>query len=428
MTVGLCALVFILDGFDGTALGYLAASIADDTHIPIQTFGPLFSAGVFGLMIAVLTTGPIADRWGRKWPVIGSALCFGVFTLMTARATTYQEFLVLRFLAGLGVGGALPNVVALAAEYVPKRMLPVFVAALFSGIPLGSMICGLVSSWMVPAWGWRSVLYVGGVLPLAISLVLIAVLPESIQFLIVRGADAEKLRDILARLSPEFASAKANVSIISGERRQEGVPVKQLFTEGRTAGTILLWIPNFMNLLLIYLVQNWLPALIRQTGMSVKQGVLAGTCFSFGGVVGCLAEGSLLNGLGAYLVLVAEYGLASVFMGSLGYLTGSFSLLATVATLLGFTVIGAQGGLNALAAKFYPTSIRSTGVGWALGVGRVGSIVGPYLGGALLSSGWKPRGILLFGAVFAIGGCLAILLSTQFGGNASAYSVGPERG
>jgi AAHS family 4-hydroxybenzoate transporter-like MFS transporter len=318
-----------------------------------------------------------------------------VFSLLTARATTFNQLLILRFLTGLGLGAAMPNVVSLASEYIPRRKLSLLVTLLFIGMPLGSVICGLVSSAMLPSWGWRSVFYVGGIVPLAISLGLIAVLPESVQFLALRGKDSQRVGKILARISPELANAQVDLGSGSRDRSREGMPVKYLFTDGRAIGTILLWLPNFMNLLLLYFLRSWLPALLTEAGMSISAGVTATTFLSFGGIVGCLAEGPLMNAGGAYLTLLAEFGLSGLFVGALALITGSLPLVIAVAFILGVLITGAQAGLNALAASFYPTSIRSTGVGWALGVGRIGSIAGPLVAGMLLTNGWKPKEILL---------------------------------
>jgi AAHS family 4-hydroxybenzoate transporter-like MFS transporter len=427
-TVVLCGLVLVLDGFDAQVIGFLTPSISKSTGIPIHTFGPILSASLVGLMIGAMATGPIADRWGRKWLIILSAFSFGVFSILTARATSFNGLLILRFLTGLGLGAAMPNVVALSSEYIPKRMLAPLVTLLFTGMPLGSMICGLVSSAMLPTWGWRSVFCIGGVVPLAISVLLIAVLPESVQFLVVRGKEPQKIRRILGRISPELVTAQMNLTSISRDQRREGVPVKYLFTEGRAVGTILLWLPNFMNLLLLYLLRSWLPALLTEAGMSISAGVTATTSLSFGGIVGCLAEGALMNSCGAYVTLLAEFGLAGLFMGALALINGSLPLVIAAAFTLGFLITGAQGGLNALAASFYPTSIRSTGVGWALGVGRVGSIVGPLVAGMLLSIGWTPREILLAGAASGVLGWLTILLGNRVQGHTSPYTSALDLG
>jgi MFS transporter, AAHS family, 4-hydroxybenzoate transporter len=421
-TIVLCGSLLILDGYDALTMGYLATPIAATTQLPVHSFGPILSASLFGLMIAAMATGPIADRWGRKWPVIVSVLCFGAFAVMTAQARTYNEFLAYRFLTGLGLGGAMPNVVALASEYVPKRLLPTVVSMLFAGMPLGGLICGLASSALLTTWGWPWVFYIGGFVPVAIALVLIPVLPESVRFLVLREKHPERVRKILGRIAPEFAGAGADVSLAVQEEKHTQVPVVRLFTEGRAVATILLWIPNFMNLLLLYFLNSWLPTLLRESGMSVSAGVTATSFTALGGIGACFAEGYLMNLGGAYFTLLAEFGLGAAFLVVFAFVTHSFELSVAVAFVLGFLVIGAQGGLNALAARFYPTSMRSTGVGWALGVGRVGSVLGPVLAGMLLTAGWKPRQILMWGALAAVCASIAIALSRCVRGSQTAYT------
>ncbi len=415
----LCGLVLVLDGFDAQSLGFLASSIAKTLRVPVSRFGPVFGIALFGLMIAAMISGPIADRWGRKWPIIISSLMFGAFTVLTARATSFNELMAFRFLTGLGLGGAMPNVVSLTSEYAPKRLVPMFVSMLFCGMPAGALLGGTVGVVMLPRWGWQSVLYVGGILPFVIALMLIKILPESVRFLAVRDAGAEKIRAILTRISPELADAP--IRSASEERdSHQGIPVKHLFTEGRAIGTILLWVPYFMNLLIIYFIVSWLPALLQQSDLPVSAGINAIVLFSLGGMAGSLLEGRLINWLGALILLVIEFGISTLLIGSLAF-AASFSLIMTVTFILGFVVQGAQAGLNALVASFYPTPIRSTGVGWALGVGRVGSIVGPVLAGALLSIGWHPRQIFLAGAIPALCAAVSIMATARLRGNSSAY-------
>jgi AAHS family 4-hydroxybenzoate transporter-like MFS transporter len=375
-------------------------------------------------MIAAMAMGPVADRWGRKWPVVLSALTFAVFALLTARAVSLQQLILFRFLTGLGLGGAMPNVVALTSEYSPKRLQAVFVGALFCGMPLGALVGGLASYKMIPLWGWRSVFYLGGLLPLAIAIILIKALPESVRFLTARGKDARAISKIMRKIAPEISAAELNLNspaIAAREERNEGLPVRHLFTEDRAAGTILLWIPFFMNLLILYFIVNWLPGLLRQSGLAVSAGVIAVSLFSLGGITGALSEGRVMNSFGAYATLLAQFAISALLIGSLAFLTHSFAIMMTVTFVLGVAIQGAQAGLNALAAGFYPTTVRSTGVGWALGVGRVGSIVGPAIGGMLLTMGWTPQRIFLAGMAPALCASIAILGSTRLRGQPSAF-------
>jgi MFS transporter, AAHS family, 4-hydroxybenzoate transporter len=418
LTISLCGVVLLLDGFDTQCIGFLAPAIARELGLAMKAFGPVFSAGLFGLMVGALCSGPIADRVGRKSVVIGSALTFACFTILTARAATLQEFVILRFLTGLGLGGAMPNVVALTSEYTPKRLQPIFVSGLFAGMPLGALVASLLTAKMLPIWGWRPVFYVGGFLPLVIALLLIKLLPESVRFLAATGADPRKVARIMKRISPDLEGVAIQVPPPGPESK--GLPVKHLFTDHRAIGTVLLWIPFFMNLLLLYFFVNWLPGLLTTAGLPVSAGVTAAGIFSLGGMTGSLIQGKLMKAAGAFATIFAEFSLSVLLMLAMAYAT-AFAVMMTATLVLGITIQGAQAGLNALSASFYPTAVRSTGVGWALGVGRVGSIVGPMLAGTLLTLDWTPAQIFLAGTIPALIAALAVLTSQMLGGEANAY-------
>jgi MFS transporter, AAHS family, 4-hydroxybenzoate transporter len=405
----LCGLIMLLDGFDALCMGFLAPAIADDLGIQLRTFGPVFAASLFGLMVAGMAGGPIADRWGRKWVIVVSTLTFGSFSIMTAHATSVQELVLWRFLTGPGLGGAMSNVVALASEYMPKRRQLTFVTALFLGMPVGALIGSLLSSVMIPLWGWRSVLYVGGFLPLIVAIISIKLLPESLKFLALNRGGAREITRIVERIAPELRGAPLTLAT-SDDDRPKSLPIKQLFTEGRAIGTALLWIPFFMNLLIIYFIVSWLPGLLRQSGMPVSAGVAAVSFFSVGGVIGTLLQGRLMANGRASLVLSIEFATSAVLIALLAFTGGLFAPTLVLTLILGVCVQGAQAGLNGLAASFYPTSIRATGVGWASGIGRIGSIIGPTLGGALLSMQWSPRQIFLAATLPALGAATAAVM------------------
>jgi AAHS family 4-hydroxybenzoate transporter-like MFS transporter len=416
-TMILCGMVIVLDGFDTQSIGFLAPSMAETLHIPIKNFAPIFVAALIGLMISSMASGPIADRWGRKWPIVTCTLLFGLFAVLTSRCATYTELIACRGLTGLGLGGALSNSVALMSEYAPKRQLAVVVSIMFCGMPTGAVLATRVSAVMLPRWGWQSVFYAGGILPLTLALLLIAILPESVRYLEVSGANRGKISKILARISPGNADAPFSRSEHTDQRRN--APVTNLFREGRAAGTILLWIPFFMNLLMLYFVVFWLPALLRQTGKPLSAGATAIFLFSLGGIAGSFIEGNLMNRWGSFQVLLTEFLFTTLLIAALAY-SNSFALMMSITFVLGFAVQGAQGGLSAVAATFYPISIRSTGIGWCLGVGRIGSIVGPVLGGVMLKLDWSPREILLAGSIPALCAAAATFLSLRLGSNLPA--------
>jgi len=206
-TILLCGLVLLLDGFDTQAMGFLVPPIADELKVPLSAFGPVLSAGLFGLMLGAMGSGPIADRWGRKSAIIVSSFVFGGFSLATASIDSVGTLVLLRFLTGLGLGGAMPNVVSLASEYAPKRLQATLVTLIFVGMGGGAVLASLVGGALIPIWGWRSVFYVGGILPIALALVLLKMLPESVRFLTEKGAEPARIRAIVSRIAPELATA-----------------------------------------------------------------------------------------------------------------------------------------------------------------------------------------------------------------------------
>lgn len=420
-TILLCSLVIIFDGFDTQSLGLLAPSMSESLNIPLKYFGTILSAALFGLMIASLVMGPVADRWGRKWVLVLSVFTFAFFMMLTARATSFEALVILRFLTGLGLGGAIPNAVALACEYAPKRLVPTVVGCIMAGMPLGQVLAGRAALILLPTrLGWRAIFYLGGILPILVAIALILWLPESVRFLTVRSGDKRKIATILGRISPELAELNLRPDH-SQDREKQGLSVKHLFAEGRTAATLLLWAPFFMNLLILYFIVSWLPAMLREVHMPISAGVAAATIFGLGSIPGSIAQGPITVRLGSYASLLSEFGLLVLLCASLGWVATSLRLVMAVAFVLGFTVTGIQAGLNSLAASYYPTSIRSTGVGWALGIGRIGSVTGPMLGGILLKIGWTPQRILFATSVPALCAGLAIVLSYHLSGSSSAY-------
>jgi MFS transporter, AAHS family, 4-hydroxybenzoate transporter len=415
----LCGFVILFDGFDGQSLGFLVPSIAAEFGVPRASFTTAVSASLFGLMIGAMVAGPIADRWGRKSAIIISVVVFGLMSLLTARATSLNELVALRFLTGLGLGGAMPNAVSLASEYAPKRLQPMFVSAIFVGMAGGAFLATTVGGVLMPVWGWRSVFVVGGLLPLVLAVLLLVKLPESLRFLASVGADRARMAAILRRIAPDAADAP--IAPTPPSERLEGLPLAHLFTDGRAVGTVLLWIPFFMNLLILYFIINWLPSLLVDAGMPVSAGLTAVGAFSIGGIVGSLLQGPLMKKFGVYTPMVVEFVVSLALVVVVAQIFASFELMIGVTFALGVSVQAAQAGLNVLAAMYYPTAMRSTGVGCALGVGRVGSIVGPMIGGVMLGLQWTPREVFLAGAVPALISAATVVLSGWLQSRQSPY-------
>ena len=403
----LCGLCLIMDGFDVQALGYLAPAIIKDWSLAPAQMGVVLSAALFGILVGSIVFSTIADRIGRRPVLVIATFFFAFVTLMTARAQTLGELRLLRFIAGVGLGGIMPNAVALVGEYTPRRLRVLMVLVVTNGFNLGGVIGGLLSAWMVPNFGWRSVFYVGGAIPLVIGILMFFGLPESLQFLVLRGNAAAKIAKWVNRID-KTARVDASTNFVVHEEKAKGVPILHLFSDGRAVGTTLLWIINFMNLLNLYFMASWLPTIVSQS-FTGRVPQLVGTTLQVGGVIGTLAFSWFISRLGFIPVLATAFFTASVSILLIGQPGFALALLFAVVFVAGFCVVGGQGAVNALAASYYPTDLRSTGVGSGLGIGRIGGIVGPYIAGLLVGAKWMPREIFYTAAIPALISAIAML-------------------
>lgn len=404
----LCALAVTLDGFAAQMIGYLAPAIAREMHLGPGGLTSIFAWGLVGLMLGALIFGPVADRFGRRRVIVTCTAIFGVLTLSTALAHSAFGLTVFRFLAGLGFGGVMPNAIALTAEYSPQRRRGAMVMIMFCGFPIGATVAGFATVRILPAFGWQGVFVLAGIMPLVLVPVLAALLPESIRHLVIHGQQSARVRQLLARVNSRLVFGD-DTNFVVQEEHAPGMPVVHLFRQGRAVPTILLWITFFVSLLDVYLMTSWLPTVFHDAGIALSLSVIATALFQGGGVFSCFFIGSALDRFGAYRVLAPTYFLGAVFVALLGH-SHSIASIMGCTFLAGVGVLGGQTGSNVLAASFYPTYIRSTGVGWALGIGRIGSIVGPIIGGIMLSQHWPLTSIFLAGAVPALVGSTAIFL------------------
>jgi MFS transporter, AAHS family, 4-hydroxybenzoate transporter len=380
----ICGSIVLLDGFDAQIMGYVVAKIGADLHVEKASFGPLLSSGLFGMMIGALVFGPLADRIGRRPVLIVCPLIFGAGSLLTATAQSPEMIVLFRLLTGFGMGGAMPNTIALTAEYMPARVRASAVMMMFCGFSIGAAVVGWVAAPLIPAYGWRSVFIVGGVLPIAITAVVAAFLPESIRFLLRRHDDQRRAGRYLAKVAPD-APLDARLTL-PDEGGHGGNVVSQLFTPGRRWVTLLLWVMFFANLLDLYFVNSWLPTIMQGVGIPPTRAILITTLFQVGGAAGAIVLGRLLDRHLSFRLLALVYLIASVCVFLIGESGTSTAWLVATVFAAGFGVIGAQFGANAIAAEVYPTASRSTGVGWAFGIGRIGSILGPMLGALLIGT------------------------------------------
>lgn len=394
----MCALAVFLDGFDTQAIGYVAPAIIKTFHVSRAALAPVFSASLIGLMLGALLGGPLADRFGRRPVLLMGMLVFGVLSLLTASATSIESLLVLRLLTGLGLGSVMPNAVALTSEFSPERTRSTSVMWMFCGFSLGAALGGLAAAGLIQDFGWKSVFVVGGVLPCIAVVGLWIYLPESVRFLVLKGGQEDRIRRTLLKIDPAFDHAAAT-QFATDEPASAHFPVRELFADKRTMLTLLLWIVFFMSLMDLYFLSNWLPTVISDAGISVSSAALITSMLQIGGTVGTLMLGRVFDKMSPFRALSFIYFIGAISIVLVGMVGTSAPLLIITIFAAGFCVVGGQIGANALAAKSYPTAIRSTGVGWSLGVGRIGSIIGPVVGGVLLSLQWEMHQVFLIAAI-----------------------------
>jgi AAHS family 4-hydroxybenzoate transporter-like MFS transporter len=397
----LCGVCLMLDGFDVQAMGYAGPALKPEWHISDPAFGRLLSAALKGVLVGSIFLSMLADKIGRRPILIGSCLFFSLTTIATARAANLEQLLIIRFIAGIGLGAIMPNSMALVSEYTPKRLRVVTMMIVSNGFTLGAALGGFLASWMIPHFGWRSIFYFGGALPLLGGVVMIFMLPESLQFLVLKGKRPEQIAAWLKRIDPE-AVAVQPVEFVVPEQSKPGFSFWKLFHDGRATGTLLIWLAYFMNLLNLYFLQGWLPTIAKTAGFSTSTAVLIGTMNQVGGFVGALVLGWFVRRSGFAPVLATCFAVASVSIMLIGHPGMPASLLFTMVFISGFGVTGGQAGVNALTGTYYPTDLRSTGLGAGLGVGRIGSIVGPELAGDLLGRHWSTQQLFYAAAVPAL--------------------------
>jgi AAHS family 4-hydroxybenzoate transporter-like MFS transporter len=398
----LCALIVFVDGFDAQAMGYVAPALTTALHIPRSMLASVISAGLVGMMFGALTSGPVADRVGRKPVLLVSVLVFGVGSLLTATANTVSALTAFRVLTGLGMGGAMPNAIALTSEFMPERRRGTAVVTMICGFSLGAAVGGFLAAWLIPRFGWEAVFLAGGLIPVVVGAASLFLLPESIRFLIVKGGRDSQARAYLERLAPGIVLPSRLSAGADAHESTSRSPVAALFTEGRAATTALIWVVYFMNLLNLYFLTSWLPTIISDAGIPVSTAILLTALFQVGGIGGALVLGRAVDRYASFAILAACYVWAALCVWSIGRAGNSVAVLAVSIACAGIGIIGGQNASHALTAAAYPTRMRSTGVGWALGIGRIGSIIGPLVGGRLLAQGTSIRQVFWAAAVPAI--------------------------
>jgi AAHS family 4-hydroxybenzoate transporter-like MFS transporter len=399
----LCTLVQICDGYDLNSVAWAVPSLIKAWHLPPPMFTTAFLWSSIGILVGALSAGPIGDRFGRRPLLLASLTIFGVASLLSATADSITTLSLWRFFTGMGIGGGFSGAAALTGDYAPHRLRATMIMATFTGAPLGGFLGGQIVAVLLGHYDWPVIFIVGGVFPLVLVLALALWLPESPRFLARKQNLSPGQAALLHRL--DIAPTQGHAVDVA-----QGNPVRLLFSEGYALQTILLWIIYFCSLLNLFLFAYWMPTVLTLIGMSPPQAVFASSLRDFGALFAVLYLGLAIDRIGPERMLALHYAVGAVFIAVIALVALPYAMLLLMSFLAGLTIIGSQTGANGTCGKLYPARMRTSGLGWALGIGRLGGIAAPLLGGYLLAIGLKPTHIFLSACLFALIAAAAVAL------------------
>jgi MFS transporter, AAHS family, 4-hydroxybenzoate transporter len=375
-----CVLLSLIDGYDIAAIAFAAPHLVREWGLKPGQLGPVFSASLVGILFGSAVFGWIGDRYGRKIALISSNLLFGVFTFAAAYSTNLEQLFWLRLLAGLGIGGVIPNIVAINTESAPRKYKATLALLAVGFVPVGGAIPGVVAATLVPAHGWQILFTIGGIVPIVLAVAGLFTLPESIKFMALDESQRAKMEKTLAALDPDFKVPPDATFIIEDEQQFPGFNPVYLFRQGLHLITPLLWLLFALNLMGYFFLLSWTPTLMAVLKLPPSVGALAGAMIQIGGTVGSLTLARWFERKRFFAIAIV-FVIAVPIVASIGFAgTTSTTALAIATFFAGFCVLGIQTGINVAGALVYPTSLRANGSGWELGIGRIGSIIGPLVG------------------------------------------------
>lgn len=378
-------LLMIMDGYDIQAMAYAAPMIIEAWGVEKTMLGVVFSASLFGLFVGSFVLSSLSDRYGRRPVLLISTVTFSVLMLVTPHVANLEQLALIRFITGIFLGGIMPNAMAYSSEIVPSKYRILTMMVISCGYTVGAMLGGAISALLTPIGGWPAIFYFGGIIPLLLFFIMLFKLPESLYFL---GESKKNEKTVLFWLKKFYPALEINTAtqIIGNIGPKSKKSPLELFKNKRAVFTYSIWVISILNMISLYFLANWLPTLSKESGLSLNQAMMIGSTLQLGGTIGSIVMGLKIDKIGFYKVLVPVFMVAVVSVALIGYSVSHIALLFVIIFIAGFAIVGGQPAINALSASYYPVSLRTTGVGWSIGIARLGSVIGPLFGGYLAKS------------------------------------------
>jgi MFS transporter, AAHS family, benzoate transport protein len=411
------ALLMLFDGFDLTIYGAVVPTLMEEWGISAVQAGMYGSYALFGMMFGALIFGTLADKLGRKKIIMICVLIFSLFMLLAGLAPSPEIFGLFRFITGLGLGGMMPNVIGLISEYSPEGLRSRMIATIMAGYSIGGVVAAFLSMILITNFGWESVFFFGA-LPLLFLPLLAKSLPDSVGSLVAKNDD-KGIQKILVKVNADYQPSE-NETFVLNKPKQDSSPVKNLFTEKRGFLTVMIWLTYFMSLLMIYGLNTWLPKFMTEAGFPLGSSLSFLLALNVGATAGAILMGWLADRWGVGRALILFFVIATISITSLGYAT-NIVLLYVMVAIAGAATVGTQNLTHSYTSQFYPITMRSTALGWALAVGRIGGILGPTIGGILLASSLTLQLNFMIFAIPGVIAALAVFLANQQGEKVITY-------
>lgn len=410
LVIFLCLMIVVVDGIDISVMGFVAPVLKQEWGISTTDLAPVMSAALIGLAAGAVISGPLADKFGRKKLLITNLVGFGIFTLLAALSTNVHELMIYRFIAGLFMGGVMPQAVTLVTDYSPMKVNGRLVTIILSGFTIGAAIGGFLAAWVIPHLSWHAMMIIGGVLPILLAMVAVFKLPESIGYKVLKQHPKAEIDAIIHQMAPDFETSNKVFVLPQPQTNTVDNPVKTVLSPFYLLGSFLLWWSYISGLFVVYLLGSWLPMMSHEFGFSISEASLITAIYQLGGPVGCIACGYLMDKVSPHLSLMIAYAIAAVFMFFVGDAGHNFMLYSTMCFFIGMWMNGANAGMNSISSAFYPVFARATGNSWMHGIGRLGAVGSAFAGAYFLSLGWAASKIFLVLCLPTTGIILALFL------------------